>query len=426
MRAHVARAVPLRAVMVVGLVVAALADRGARAEDLSAVVAKARDQIDSGSYADAMKTLGSLKGKTLPPALAVEAGLLETQAALVTQTPEAGATACGKAIIAADYDPDVARDQSPKVRDACRAAAKTIRGGRLAGEGVKVGEMELADPDVAFQPVRISTTIEKRPTWLKVVARITSSSLEGSFDLPLIPSDEGPLLGSLDPSWVRPSSKIKVEVVAQDRFGDLGPMTSKDISVPAAESLIEIDSVPSDAKVTLDDDDVKPDARGRFPASPGKHEVELTLASGATASSKVEAQRGGVTRVALAPQQPSPSRVLPWITTGTAVVLAGVGTALLINSESRRSELVDAAAQREPGTDLPATEYADLKAIDEERSTFATAGIGCLIAGGGTAVLATILWLIPTGKSKPGPAEPPKAAFFPVVSPQFTGVVGVF
>lgn len=406
------------------LALAICSARVALAEDLSAIVAKARDQIDSGSYSDAMKTLGSLKGKTLPPALAVEAALLETQAALVTQGADAAATACTKAIVAADYDPDVARDQSPKVRDACKSAAKSVRGGRVSAEGVSIADMDLKDPEVAFQPVRLSTTVERRPTWLKLVARITGSGLEGAFDLPLIPSDEGPLLGTLDPSWVRPKSKIKVEIVAQDKFGDLSAISSKELSVPEAESLIEIDSVPSDAKVTLDDDDVKPDANGRFPATPGKHEVELTLASGATASSKVEATRGSVTRVALSPQQPSPSRVLPWITTGTAVVLAGVGTALLINAESRRSELVDAAAQREPGTDLPATEYADLKAIDDERSTFTTAGVGCLIAGGSTAILATILWLIPTGgKSKAAPAEAPKAAIVPLVVPVSGGFV---
>ncbi|MFO0617312.1 MAG: hypothetical protein U0414_32250 [Polyangiaceae bacterium] len=416
----------VRSLCLAGLVAGAAFARVARAEDLSAIVAKAHDQIDSGNYADAMKTLGALKGKTLPPALAIEAALLETQAAIVTSGADAAATACTKAITAADYDPDVARDQSPKVRDACRAAAKTVRGGRLAAENIQVGEMELKDPEVAFQPVRLSTKLEKKPAWLKFVARISGSGLDGSFDLPLIPSDEGPLLGTLDPSWVRPKSKIKVELVAQDKFGDLGTVGAHDLNVPEAESLIEIDDVPSDAKVTLDDDDVKPDANGRFPAPPGNHEVELTLASGATASSKVEAKRGNITRVALSPQQPSPSRVLPWITTGTAVVLAGVGTVLLINAESRRSELVDAAAQREPGTGLPATEYADLQAIDDERSTFTTAGVGCLIAGGSTAILATILWLVPSGKSKPAPSEPPKAAFLPVVSPQFTGLVGVF
>lgn len=401
----------------------------AHAEDLSAIVAKARDQIDTGNYADAMKTLGSLKSKTLPPTLAIEAALLETQAALVTQGADAGASACAKAITAADYDPDVARDQSPKVRDACKAAAKTIRGGRIAAEGISVAEMDLHDPDVAFQPVRLSTTVEKRPAWLKLVARITSSNLDGSFDLPLIPSEDGPLLGTLDPSWVRPKSKIKVELVAQDKFGDLSSIGAKDLTVPEAEALIEIDSVPSDAKVTLDDDDVKPDANGRFAATPGKHEVELTVASGATASSKIEATRGSVTRVALSPQQQSPSRVLPWITTGTAVVLVGVGTALLINAESRRSELVDAAAQREPGTDLPATEYADLKAIDEERSTFTTAGVGCLIAGGSMGILATILWLLPSG-GKAKPADAPKTALVPLVVPTrggfLSGVGGTF
>ena len=111
----------------------------------------------------------------------------------------------------------------------------------------------------------------------------------------------------------------------------------------------------------------------------------MTLSNGASAETTVELRRGVVARVALAPQLGGSSRVWPWVTTGTSLALLATGAVLVINSEARRSELEDAAAQREPGTALPANDYAELESIDSERTTFQYVGIG-LLAGGGAVV----------------------------------------
>ncbi|HTJ80325.1 MAG TPA: hypothetical protein VL400_01345 [Polyangiaceae bacterium] len=397
----------------------------ARAQDAAAIVARAREQLDTGAYADVLRTLSALKGKNVPSQLAIEAGLIETNALIVTQGADAAQVACGKAIVAASYDPDIAREQSPKVRDACKAAAKKVRSERLAGDGAKLGALEAKAPEVAYQPVRISTTVDKRPPWLKVVARIESSGIEGSFDVPLLPSDDGPLLGTLDPAWIKPKSKLVVALVAQDKFGDLGDPTEKrELEVPAAEAAVLLGTIPEGAKVTLDDEAVKPDAQGKVTATAGKHDVALTLSNGASAETNVELRRGQVTRVALSPQIESPSRVWPWVTTGTSLALLAAGGVLLINAEARRSELEDAAAQREPGTDLPATDYAELESIDSERTTFQYVGIGLLAGGGAVAILATVLWLVPTGGGAASAASTP--GLLPVVGPGFVGVSGRF
>ncbi|NUP05359.1 MAG: hypothetical protein HOW73_04775 [Polyangiaceae bacterium] len=393
----------------------------ARAQDAAAIVAKARDQVDSGNYADALRTLSALKSKNVPPQLAVEAGLLETTALLVTNA-DAASQACGRAIIAAGYDPDVARDLSPKVRDACRAAAKKVRGERVAGDKATIGKLEIEAPEVAFQPVRLSTTVENRPAWLRMVARVESSGIEGAFDVPLIPSDEGPLLGTLDPSWIRPSAKLSIKLVAQDRFGDLNEaVETRKVDVPAAEAAVALGTVPDGAKVTLDGQVIVPDGKGRIAAPAGKHEVAMSLTSGAYAEAEIELSKGEVARLALAPQAPSPSRALPWVATGTAVALGVAGGVLLINSEARRSELEDAAKEREPGTDLPANDFSTLQDIDDERKLFQYVGIGLLSGAGAVAVTATVLWLVPVGGGSSS-----SASIEPVISPGFIGARGRF
>ena len=70
------------------------ASKQAAAEDLSVIVARAREQVENGAYADALRTLNGLPKKDLPQALAVEAALLETTAALVSKGAEAGESAC--------------------------------------------------------------------------------------------------------------------------------------------------------------------------------------------------------------------------------------------------------------------------------------------------------------------------------------------
>ncbi len=394
----------------------------ARAQDAAAIVARARDQIDNGSYAEGLRTLAALRGQKPPPQLVVEAALLETTALLVTQqgNESAAVNACSRAVVAAGFDPDVARELSPKVRDACRAAAKKVRGERLGNEKVKVGKLEIVEPEVAYQPVRLAATVSNRPQWLRMVARVESSGLGGTFDLPLIPSDEGPLLGTLDASWIRPGAGLSVKLVAQDRFGDLGdPIEARTVVVPTAEAAVALGEIPAGARVTVDDKPVAPDAKGRVAVSGGRHEVALRLPTGAEAHAEIEAARGAVTRVALAPQQPGPSRVGAWIATGTSVALGVAGGVLLVNSELRRSELEDAAAEREPGTDLPLNDYSTLEGIDQERKTFQYVGIGLLAGAGAVAVTATVLWLVPGARRT-------AARVYPIVTPAFFGLGATF
>jgi len=214
------------------------------AEDLAGIVAKAREQTENGAFADALKTLSQLPKNDLPATLAVEAGLLEATAALVTKGEAGGQAACAKAIVASGYDPEVARDQSPKVRGVCRTAAEKVRKERIEQAGVTLGAISVANPEVAWQPVRLSADVDKAPAWLRVVARVRSSAFENSFDLPLAPSPEGPLRGTLDPSFIRPGAILEISLVAQDKFGDLSVASDKqNLTVPKREALISFGEI---------------------------------------------------------------------------------------------------------------------------------------------------------------------------------------
>jgi hypothetical protein len=398
-------------------------------QDLSGIVARAREQVENGAYADALRTLAVLPKRNVPPALAIEASLLETTAALVTRGVDAGAAACAKAVVASGYDPEVARDQSPKVRTACRASAEKERRGRLAAAGVTLSDLEVEQPEVAWQPVRISATASAAPPWLRVVARIKSSALEGSFDLPLPPSPDGPLRGTLDPSWIRAKARIEITIVAQDKFGDLGDTDQKAaIEVPAAEAIVALGDVPSSARVLVDGKPVTPDEAGRIAVSPGKHTVGMEFESGASSSAKVDLQRGSVARVALSPDRGS-GRTLAWVATGSAGVLGAVGGVLLINAAQRKGEMEELAARREPGTQLPATDYAEIKARDDERRLFTKLGMGLAIGGGAIGVAALTLWLLPEGGGSRKPAKKDAHAsgtWMPLIGPGSVGVAGTF
>jgi len=238
-------------------------------------------------------------------------------------------------------------------------------------------------------------------------------------------------LGTLDASWIRPKAKLTIKLVAQDRFGDLGAeLDVRKLDVPAAEAAIALGTVPKGAIIKLDGNTVTADDKGRVPATAGKHVISLTLESGASAEADVELARGAVAQVGLVPQEPSPSRALPWVATGTAFALVVAGGVLLINAEARRSELEDKAAEREPGTGLPANDYATLQNIDDERTLFQNVGIGLLAGGGGVAIAATILWLVPIGggssRSSSLWSHRSSARLTPVISPEFIGLRGAF
>lgn len=415
-----------------------LAPRAAAAQDLASVVARARAQVETGAYAKALKTLSRLSSKNVPSALAIEAALLETTAALVTSGADAGKDACAKAIVASDYDPDVARDQSPKVRAVCREAAKSERTKRLERAKLALADLKVESPTVAWQPVRItaqardvpasaggaSASVAALPSWLRVVARVTSSALEGSFDLALVPSLEGPLRGTLDPSWIRPRATLRVTLIAQDRFGDLSPTgESAAVVIPAAEAVVVLGKVPDTATVRIDGASVKPEPGGRIGVSPGAHRIGLELEDGASASTTVEVARGGVARVALAPQRAGTTRTFAWIAAGTAVALASTGSVLLLSADSRRREIEELSAQREEGSNLPSVEYSVIQSKDKDRDTFQKLGTAFLIGGGVVGAAAATMWLWPEKNRK----SPPRAAAWEAhVGVGSISVAGVF
>lgn len=396
------------------------------AEDLAGIVAKARDQTENGAFADALKTLAQLPKSDLPPALAVEAGLLEATAALVTKGEAGGQTACAKAVIASGYDPEVARDQSPKVRGVCRAAAEKVRKERIEKAEVKLGAISVATPDVAWQPVRLSADVGKPPAWLRVVARVRSSEFENSFDLPLAPSPDGPLRSTLDPSFIRPGATLEISLVAQDKFGDLLVTSDKQsVTVPKREALISFGDIPMSARVFVDDKPAAPDDAGRVAVEPGKHEVSMEVGD-ASASAKVDVERGAIASVTLSPQKGG-GKTVAWIATGSAVVLGAVGGVLLGTAAVRKGEIEELAARREPGTNLPSTNYSDIKAREDERRLFSNLGLGFAIGGAVVGAAAVTLWLWPSGRSK-APTKGTNDSF--TVQPQiglgFAGLSGRF
>lgn len=380
---------------------AGLPSAPARADDLAGVVARAREQVERGDYAGALRTLEPMSADGLPKALAIEASLLEATSALVVSGNEAAEAACAKAVVASEYDPEVAREQSPKVRQVCRRAAVTERAKRLQREHIDLKDLRIEAPTIAWQPVRISATASGAPAWLRVVARISSPALAGSFDVALIPSLEGPLRGTLDPSWIRPRARIRVELIAQDRFGDIGSTGQlAQVDVPVAEAMVALGRVPAGATVKIDGAVVKPGPLGRAPVAPGVHRVTLDLADGASAGANVDVARGSEARVALSPQKASSSRIFGWVAAGAGLTLGAAGGVLLLRADSRRSEIEELAARREYKSNLPAVEYSEIKSKDDDRKAFGAFGATLLIAGAATSVAAITFLAWPDGEKK--------------------------
>jgi hypothetical protein len=340
----------------------------------------------------------------------------------VVRGEDAGQAACARAVVAAGYDPEVARDQPPKVRVSCRAAAAKERKARLDREKIVISGLEIEPIVVAYQPVRLSASGRRTPAWLRVVARVTSPAIEGSFDLVLAPSIEGPLRGTLDPSWIRPGARLSIELVAQDRFGDLGPIgKAASAVVPAAEAMVALGPIPSGAEVSIDGAKTTASPAGDVVVTPGKHRIRLDLESGASASTTIEIDRGSVARVALAPQRAGGFGV-QWFFGAGALALGGVSSVFLVNAASRKSEIESLSQQREPGTNLPATEYSVLAQKDSERKTFAAAGLGLAVGAGALAITAVTIALWPSRAAKKKPA----ATLTPQIGIGGVGLGGAF
>jgi hypothetical protein len=77
---------------------------------------------------------------------------------------------------------------------------------------------------------------------------------------------------------------------------------------------------------------------------------------------------------------------------------------------------------------LPATEYADIKARDDERKLVTNVGLGLAIAGGAVGVAAITLWLLPESGSRRSPKTEKRASItaVPVIGPGSLGLAGTF
>jgi len=131
--------------------------------------------------------------------------------------------------------------------------------------------------------------------------------------------------------------------------------------------------------------------------------------------------------VALSPTKGG-GRTFAWIATGLTVGLGAASGVFLYTAASRTSEIEDLAALREPGTSLPATDYAEIKARDDERRTFQTVGLGLAIGGGVMGALALTFWLLPSGGGKKSTKKDAHLApvIVPVIGPGSVGLSGTF
>jgi hypothetical protein len=179
--------------------------------------------------------------------------------------------------------------------------------------------------------------------------------------------------------------------------------------------MIALGDLPIGATVMIDDAKTTPSAGGRIAVAPGVHFVELDLQSGASAVAKVDIHRGDVERVALSPQRAtSATRLVAIVGGGLTLTLAAAGAIFLLNADAKRRDIEDLAAKREPGTDLPATSYADIASEDSDRKTFQGLGAGLLIGAGATGIASVVLWLWPDGSHARRPST--SGALLPIVS----------
>ena len=214
------------------------------------LVARARAAFEQLEFEQTVRLLQPLHTRAgVPPLLAVQAALLETNALVAQQLTPAAIEACQRAVRFANFDPDVARDQSPRVQAVCHTAADQARREFVSSRHIRIATVNVITGPVAWNSVALQIRIEGDLTGLTALAEVSvAGAPPAAVNLP--GTGQTLRVAALDANLAVPRARIEVTPIVRDAFGVLARAESATIAtVSANESAVRFGIGSDEANV---------------------------------------------------------------------------------------------------------------------------------------------------------------------------------
>ncbi len=288
-------------------------------------------------------------------------------------------------------------DTSPKIRVAFEEALRIEEERRARRSAVTVACEPVAAPPVADRAVEVAARVVKPYRGLDVRLTVRDARSGAEAVLPMAQGADGRFSSRVPAELVQPSAKLSLRVEAYDGAELVASAPAAGarpvlIAVPAHRAAIDVRSPHAGAEVDLDGTSV-----GRIPldapirAEPGRRNLTLRTGIGRVDQEVVLAP-GEVAAVTLT-VAPGPSTR---IRVGTGLMVAGgaglVSSGVLaVLANIARQQLAGAVA-RESGSELPKTDFSQVRGFEANSRRFATASIITAVAGAALGALGAALF----------------------------------
>jgi hypothetical protein len=360
--------------------------------------------VEQLEFEDALGLLLPMHDATgVPTALTVEAALLESSAYIALQQQAAAVAACRRGIVAANYDPEIAREQAPRVQAACRIAAAEARTALVEERRIAIGDVQVTSARVAWNPIRITAQIRGNVTNLVTEAEVRIND-NSAFTVVLRDAGGGIRSGSIDANLGVPGGRIQVVPLVRDEFGILvRSETPTTYIVPEDEAAVRFNAGSDEGPLEVDGRSTR--ARVRVgdvvPLPLGSHVLEVRTPRGRSHAA-INLRRGEIALLTLHSEAGSNALdIARWSSTVGAVALLGAGGVFYFLAASAGNQLAGyAETARDPQTGLPLIQWSDVAPIDETRATNQNIAIGLFAGGAALAVVAIVTWAIPHPNSR--------------------------
>lgn len=376
-------------------------------ESVGERINRARSLLDQLEFEQAVGLLIPLHDAPgIPETLRVEAALLETNALVAMQRQPDAIAACVRAVEHANYNPDVAREQSPRTQAACRTAAEQARHDLIGRRSLAIRNVGISTGPVAWNPVRVEVGFDGDLTGLTTQAEVVVGTGQ-PFTVNLPNTGQPTRTAILEASLAAPNADVRVTPMIRDSFGVLVRSDSASTArIPTPEAAVQFALGSDEGPLRVDGTSTGRRAQvgDTLPLSVGPHSIEVQARSGVTARASVTLHRGEIATLTLHGTSGTTARdVVKWGSTIVGVAGLAAGAVFQFLAYSNALQLTQFANQRDDATGQPLIDWQAGAPIQRSLQVNQNLATGLFIGGGVLAGVAIVLWALPSNRESAAP-----------------------
>ncbi|MEI8256217.1 MAG: hypothetical protein WCJ30_11155 [Deltaproteobacteria bacterium] len=378
-------------------------------ESIGDRINRARSLLDQLELEQAIGLLIPLHdAPNVPAALAIEAAILETNGLVAMQRLPEATSACVRAVQRANYNPEVAHEQAPRIQAVCHAAAERARHDLVATRTLAIRSVAIQTGAVAWNPVRIEGSFEGELAGFTTQAEVVIGSGQ-PFTVNLTSTGQPLRSVMLEASLASPNAEVRVTPLIRDEYGVLVRADAPTIArIPTPEAAVRFALGTDEGPLRVDGASTGAQAHvgDTIPLAVGQHTIEVQARSGVTARASVTLHRGEIATLTVHGTAGSTLRdVARWGSTVGGVLVLGAGAVFQFFAASNAAQLNQFALTRDSNTGQPLIDWAAVAPINESRVLDQTLATGFFIGGGVLAGVAIVLWALPSNRETAAPAR---------------------